>query len=212
MIRLSVEVELASPLHIGSETRQNSDAARPLMKDKHGLPYIPATSIKGRLRHEVEKLLQATGSTVCAAPTPQLMCQPVDGVSFCPVCQLFGAPWRESPLRFSELVLQTKGDARPANTQSRFGIRVGRVRRVVQDKFLFGTELYEPGIPWRFTGHIVYSGNNLSDLAPLLLAAKAVTSMGSSRSRGLGWCSVTIVPEEAIDLSALWSEWRENHV
>src|SRR4051812_1305051 len=105
MITLTLSVELESPLHIGGETRQHTDAALPMLKTPEGLPYIPATSIKGRLRDEVERLLRGQSLFVCHAPRPELMCRPVEGQTACAVCTLFGSPWQEAQLYFADLNL-----------------------------------------------------------------------------------------------------------
>lgn len=218
MIELTLQLATSTPLHIGGEVRHNTTATRPLLKTSNGLPYIPAPSVKGRLRHATEAFLRGQGYFVCQSPAPEYMCQSLadaDG-DYCPVCRLFGAPWREAPLHFSPLHLSqddTKDfGAYVPGTTARVGIRINRKRRSVQENFLFDTELFEPGYPWRFTGHARYSGADLADLAPVLLAARMVTMMGGSRSRGLGWGKFSIAlseePEQMLPLTALWQEWQ----
>lgn len=220
MIPLQLKLTLESPLHIGGEVRHNTHAKRPMLKTRTGLPYVPATSIKGRLRHETEKLIrhQMGADAVCGAPRPQYMCQPVtdDGAGACPVCALFGSPWFESPLRFSDLTLAQEslnlleaGRSIPP-THNRAGIRINRRRRVVEDEFLFDTELFEPGIPWVFEGRALFDGV-LDELVPLYFAAAALTMLGGSRSRGLGWCQLIIEPDHGLLSRGAWQTWMERH-
>lgn len=217
MIEFDLILDLDSPLHIGSERRQATTADRPMLKTQNGLPYIPATSIKGRLRYEVEVLLRSVlpEGAICNPPQPERMCQPIVGEP-CPVCALFGSPWYEGPLYFSDLLLSGKyadqiDPLKPPTTTSRAGTRINRRRHVVEEKFLFDTELFEPGVPWSFWGKVRYFDEEL-DLTPLYVAAHGVTSIGGSRSRGLGWCRLTIdtapSPEELIEY---WSTWLGNH-
>ena len=102
MIILQFRLTLESPLHIGGEVQIDTAASRPLLKLRNGQPYVPATSIRGRLRHEVEALLRHTlgEEHICHPPRPDRMCHPLQvGDPVCEVCALFGSPWRESPLR-----------------------------------------------------------------------------------------------------------------
>ncbi len=227
MTRLTLSVTTHSPLHIGGETRQNTDATRPMLKTAAGLPYIPATSIKGRLRHEVERLLRgALGpGAVCDAPVAERMCQPLDDAAgVCPACHLFGSPWREAALYFHDLdritvdgaeISLMRRDGIAPQTQTRAGVRINRRRRVVEDQFLFDTELFEPGIPWTFSGTANYLGRHPQNLVLIYMAARAVTMMGSARSRGLGWSTLVVEGEDgapsAEELQAMWTAWREAH-
>lgn len=54
-IQLLGEIELCTPLHIGSGEDDNSDID--VLKDKQGLPFIPATSFIGVLRHHLKSIL-----------------------------------------------------------------------------------------------------------------------------------------------------------
>lgn len=214
MISLTLTVQMQSALHIGGETRQNTDAALPMLKTPDGFPYIPATSIKGRLRDEVERLLRRLNHYVCTSPRPEHMCRPIGDQPLCAVCALFGSPWHEASLYFQDLTLNHNqrsliGSKTPSTTP-RMSVRINRKRRVAQDNFLFDIELFQPGYSWEFTGQLTYTGDNMADLAPLLLASKGVTMLGKARSRGLGWCSVHIGDEQSQDtdnLRVLWKTW-----
>jgi len=211
-MRLKIEVQTISPLHIGGEVRQNTDADRPLLKQQDGYPYIPATSIKGRLRHEAESFLRAMGYPVCNAPIAEQMCQP-ENAPVCSICQIFGSPWYEAGVYFSDLIIQTSGldIGSTSSTTLRMGNQLNRRRRVVEEKHLFSTELYAPGMLWRFAGEIDFNRPEY-DLALLVMAARGVNMMGGSRSRGLGWCMVTLSCESvSLDPKALWDAWTEHH-
>lgn len=214
MITLNIVLELQSSLHIGGEVRQNTNATLPMLKTPEGLPYIPATSMKGRLRDEVERLLRAQSLTICDAPRPETMCRPLAGQVACPVCQLFGSPWQEASLYFNDLHLlpehQQMFHGRIPRTTAHVSVRMNRRRRVVEDQALFDTELFQPGYPWKFQANLVYTHNSLIDLAPVLLAAKGIRMIGKARSRGLGWCSVNINEgDESLNLRNLWDTWSK---
>lgn len=215
MIQKTIQVTLKSPLHIGGEVRRGTFADRPLLKTEEGLLYIPATSIKGRLRHEVEMILRQQNINyprkICQPPTPERMCQSITGI-VCPVCELFGSPWQESKLYFSDLRLS--GEYAKAlhlqhlpPTNIRDSVTINRKRRVAEDQRKFTTELFEPGIDWTLSGTINCRVPNEVMLTPLYLAARSITMMGGSRSRGLGWCEVLLTPDE--DLNSLWQQWEK---
>lgn len=222
MMKFQLTVTLESPLYIGCETQIDTDASRPLLKLHNGQPYIPATSIRGRLRHEIESILRQTlgPSRVCNPPQPDRMCHPLSpDEPVCAVCNLFGSPWRESRLRFGCLTLSEASQAvmgraltRSPQTTTRAGIGINRQRRIVQEDLLFWTELFEPGFPWEFVGNGYFKGT-LGDLVPLYLAAACVNSLGGSRTRGLGWCRLTISAEgdQMLRTREAWDAWLEEH-
>lgn len=215
MISFTLEVTLDSPLHIGGEMRLHTQADRPLLKTADGWPYIPATSIKGVLRHETEQLVRAVlgADAVCYAPQPERMCQPLSGSDLCPVCTIFGSPWEESRLYLSDLMIVAEQaqhlSLERAQTETRPGVRINRRRRTAEDDFLFQTELFQPGVDWKFAGPATFYGSEI-DLTPLYVAARAVSMLGGGRSRGLGWCDLKLVgAPEGADLRARWEEWLE---
>lgn len=211
MISLQLTLELDSPLHVGSETRQNTWADRPLLKDDAGRPYVPATSIKGRLRYEMELVtrhalisqgLDPDQGIVCQPPTR--MCQPSLTGWNCPVCELFGSPWQESTLYFDDLVLGISETENLSLAAVRTGTRVNRRRRVVEDEFLFTTEMSTPGLPLSFSGQVRCRDSSL-DLTPLYVAAQMAHQVGGVRSRGLGWCKLEL--EGSPEPHALAEDW-----
>lgn len=209
-IGLKVILTSLSPIHIGAESSRAMGATRPLLIDPvTRLPYIPSTTIKGRLRNAVESFLCATNVRICEAPLASRMCQPSND-SVCPVCALFGSPWRESRLYFSDLHLDaTVLRSAIPTPRLRAGIRVNRRRGVVESQFLFNTEIFEPGIPWKYEGQIDFEGE-VVELVPLYLAVRDVTMIGGSRSRGLGWCTLSLPTAPTSDeLRVLWETWRK---
>src|SRR4051812_3528658 len=127
-----VEVALAVTVH---SALASSAGAR----DARGRLLLPASQVKGRLRHACEQVARGLGLPVCSPPNPATMCSPGGvqgsapaggvGVSLsasspslqprgageaspCVVCALFGAPAWPSPLRWRDL--RTDGAARGA--------------------------------------------------------------------------------------------------
>src|SRR2546427_11543877 len=96
----------AGPLRIGIDRV----TAKCIVKDSPPTtPIIPASTMKGKLRWECERILRALGHDVCRSPRSDLMCPHYllssPGTTHCPVCVLFGCPGLESPLRFHDAEL-----------------------------------------------------------------------------------------------------------
>src|ERR1700694_1883151 len=96
MSTLILTITCLTPLRIGTESDVRRDAA--------GRPCIPATTLKGRLRVEVERIAVALGGSICKPPNAVTMCHPHAASPPCVVCDLFGSPWTEGRLYFEDLL------------------------------------------------------------------------------------------------------------
>lgn len=221
-IDVTLDVHLASPLHIGSGARADSLADKPLVKDARGLPLIPGSSLRGKTRHACEQIARSLKlGPVCGAPYPDEMCRGAPPEQLCPVCSIFGSPWRASPLRFSNLALKLaptlpqnprlNWEARLEWTELRTGVGLSRAQRTAQEDILYTVETY------RQTPALIYHGTidgrlDTQGQAALLVAGlKSVHTLGGNRSRGLGGCRVTpIVYLDGVeqDLDALLKELK----
>ncbi len=187
-IRLELQVEFDTPFNVGSGAMGGSVADKPLLRDFQGLPMIPASSLKGRLRHECERLAKALGEKCCHPPAADKMCQGQWPDEFCPVCRLFGSPWHISPLFFSDLkpsepALLKRGKRSP-RSGLRYGVALSRRRRVAEENLLYTVETFGP---LTLSGAI--EGNASEEgLALLLAGLDSLFALGGGRSGGLGWC------------------------
>jgi len=208
VISIKVELTLKSPLHIGASAPAGTKAVRGMLKDAQGWPYIPASAFKGRLRHTVERLTRSMERSVC--DTHHQTCESAQ--SACPVCRIFGSPWVTGSVRFCDLTLTQpeiwNADYREENayprTGYRHGVGISRTRRVAQDALLYTTELFQPGVPLVFSGEL-QDVETLVDAAWLYAGLQFMESVGSNRTRGLGWVesriqvlqdSAVITPEQ----------------
>jgi len=194
MATIDVRLIFQTPLNIGSGAQQGTLADRAMIKDHQGWPYVPASALKGRLRHAVEQIAVGLGQRVCV--THQNMC-PNESGYVCPVCCIFGAPWIPGRLRFARLNLAGPGwlierlEARrvlPKTTQ-RYGVALSRRRGVAEDALLYTTELFEPGVELAFHGQLV-GDLTPSQVALVLAGLKLLPALGRGKSGGLGWLRV----------------------
>lgn len=194
--RARLRVHFDGTFNVGSGAMGGSLAQRPLLTDWRGLPMIPASSFKGRLRHTCKQLAEAMGQETCDDPVAEAMCQPDNPdeyEGFCPICRLFGSPWLESRLTFTDLTLAepaflVKGEA-PPRTSLRYGVGLSRHRRVAQDQLLYTTEVFLPGGTVTLQGEISGQADE-SDLGLLVVGLENLLTLGGGKTGGMGWCDL----------------------
>ncbi|MCQ3933164.1 MAG: hypothetical protein DPW16_22170 [Chloroflexi bacterium] len=197
--QIRLKLTMQSPLHIGGETRLNTSADKPLLKTVDGLPYIPATTLKGRLRHTLEQILHSDFVNLYQlGPLSDNMMGSPDTVHY-----LFGSPQQESRVYFEDLYLSgppvildafltRRGKAFPT-TMIRTGVGINRRRRVAQDQILYSTEVFAPGIDLEFSGSVTALVDDEALIYLLMAGLRFIEQIGSQRSRGFGWCKVDIL-------------------
>lgn len=107
---LPITATIETALCVGAGGSSGSLADKPIIRNAEGRLLIPASQLKGRLRHECEKLALGLKWPVCKSPSPQTMCfQRADfpkneacrferddyrmGDRYhCIICQIFGNP------------------------------------------------------------------------------------------------------------------------
>lgn len=197
---LEVTLVFSTPPNIGSGGRGGALADRAFIKARDGWPYIPATALKGRLRHAVERVARGLGKTVC--DTHHKMCR--DRHTACPVCRVFGSPWLPSPLHFADLILsgpevlvKQRVDAiNPPLYAHRYGVGINRRRRVAGEHLLYTTELFKPGVEVTFTG-ILRGMMTIEEAAWVVAGFNLLSSMGGGKSTGLGWLKAEVAVRQA---------------
>jgi CRISPR/Cas system CSM-associated protein Csm3 (group 7 of RAMP superfamily) len=192
MYEIEVTLTFTTPVNIGSGAQVGTLADRAFIKDREGWPYIPATALKGRLRHAVEQIAQGLGVPVCE--THHRMCR--DAEEACPACRIFGAPWIPGSLRFTDLglcgpdsLVAAKRRDRFPRTKSRYGVALSRRRGVAEDAHLYRTELFRPGMALSFGGRLS-GAQAASDAAWVVAGLRAMSALGSGKTGGLGHLQV----------------------
>jgi CRISPR-associated protein Csx10 len=219
-LNIGVQITVETGLSVGAGGSSGGLANKSVVRDAENRLLIPASHLKGRLRHACETLALAAGYAVCGGPRASDLCpQPalkgtglanVDGQpnenKFCIICQLFGAPAYPSPLQFNDLLMNEpikygKADRVGLHglTAIRPGVSINRQRGVAEDQRLYYTETTRPGLNPVFQNEQAISG-----LLPLLedgpkqaeyekLLASGLLYLrqwGGGKTRGLGWASL----------------------
>lgn len=187
-LEFSLRFELASGIHTsGDLAKLWVDRALAVDLQEGKTPVIPATTIKGWLRENAERILRSVGLDVCDGSRAGNVC------GTCVVCRVFGHPRKRSPLMFS--------DARLVDAQvlSRTNVSLSRHRRSSYEERLFLTEVAWSKIFVASGAGFFPTSDEARRVAVLIwLSAQAGFSLGASRSRGLGWLKL-VASEFKID-------------
>jgi len=195
-IVIQLKFSLKSGIHItGDQTELWVDKALMTDETDRNKFVIPATSIKGWLRENAERILRIFNQNICEASNPSKLC------GECLICKVFGSPRTKSPLRFTDVKIDAKKEIRTSVSLSRY-------RKTAYEQRLYTTE-----VAWvkefNVRIHGIFTSEDLAKqaIALIWIAAKMGTVIGSSKSRGLGWvelcdfkatCNDVVVGEEEI--------------
>lgn len=203
MKRLTIVVQPDdAALLVGGLSSPRHGGHRATARDADERPVIPASALRGALRLELERLLEAKEVAACSAnreADPDRACD-------CPVCRLFG---REAgttgSLRLEDARLATDDDS--SLLRPRVGVSRKR-RRAVDQHLLFAetTRVLDgkkAGEVFRARASLVPQGPDGAagleeDLSKLKAACRALRFLGSGRAQGLGWvtCRLEEEPEQ----------------
>ncbi len=178
-------------------------------RDKNGRSLIPATSLRGALRENLEAVLRAAGKGACVRGTglsashqpdePYIECILGEDEQPCDACRLFGRAevGGERASHLSALILGDallEGEARP--DVERHGVSLDRRSRSAQEGLLFNALLPAAGQELRFRaeGRLIRDTEKLFDL--LKAAATLTTHIGGGQSRGMGRVELSVFPCE----------------
>lgn len=188
--RLIIEgyIEALTPLHVGAGGPELTGEPIPVIKGVGGRPYIPGSSIKGKVRSEVERLARSLGLKVCSPPDVKRMCG--SNVNreddLCVACRIFGTAGGKlsmaSKVKFRDAF--PEGDVRP---QERPGVAIDRDRGAVEPRRLYTLEVVPEGT--RFRLEVVCENiedHELKMLMSAMVRGLSDTGLGGHVSRGLG--------------------------
>jgi len=188
------ELEAITPLHIGSGKPEVEigEVDMPILRDPRGIPYIPGSSLKGRVRAEAERIARSMGMPVCNPPDVKNMCGSLksDVKEFCIACRIFGTAGKisvASKVKFRDAYPKTKVE----QVLERTGIAIDREKGTVARGALYTIEAVPAGTV--FGLEIVAENLTDEELKLLLAALKSVedSALGGSSTRGFGKVKMT---------------------
>jgi len=228
---LSLTALIDSALCVGAGGSTGSLADKPIIRAADGRLLIPGSQLKGRLRHECEKLARGLGWPICESPVPETMCPQVglsDGSPFqrddytvthkkfadgrpqhhCLVCQIFGNPALPSRVLVDDLLCQEAPDTLPEVLRP--GVTINRRRRTAEDQKLYFLETSPVNVQLPFEGRIHLEPDCPPYAQALILAAlNHIHALGGSKSAGLGWLTWEL-DDTSID-DAVWEHLAQGN-
>jgi CRISPR/Cas system CSM-associated protein Csm3 (group 7 of RAMP superfamily) len=193
-----------SALCIGAGGSSGSLADKPIVRNAAGTLIIPGSHLKGRWRHECEKLARGLGLPVSESPNPGAMMQTLD----CVISKIFGNPQIPSRLQVDDLICEATRDDLPPEV-IRPGVTINRRRGTAEDEKLYYLETSPANQKLKFTGQIHLELATEIDYAlPLLIAGlKHIKALGGSKSAGLGWLTWEL--PESLKITSTHSGWEK---
>lgn len=231
-IRFDLEITLNSAWHVGTGLSRGL-LNRTTRRNARGEVYIPASTIKGRLRDACERLAQLYSEqnkhiSVCQPPKPENMCR---GENPCIVCRLFGSAYIGERLFFEDATLGSDLSEiyDPADqSHPRVRVKLDRRKGIAEAGHLFTTEYAEPQLVFhtQVTGNLrltplVGEAEHAYELILLAAGVRFVKELGGDKSAGFGACDIafasdielgpqrTAKPISPTELLADWLEWLE---
>ena len=207
----TVTALIDTALCVGAGGSSGSLADKPILRNAEGNLIIPASQVKGRLRHECEKLARGLGWPICQAPAAGLMrlrqaevrensyvaqfqrdeyiVPDYPDTYHCLISQIFGDPILPSRLILDDLICQEDRENLPEVLRP--GVSINRHRGTAEDKKLFLLET-SPAAQLRFTGQLHLRPRHKPDppdYAKALICAgfQHIHALGGGKSAGLGW-------------------------
>jgi CRISPR/Cas system CSM-associated protein Csm3 (group 7 of RAMP superfamily) len=198
-IKLTAIIDTA--LCVGAGGSSGSLADKPIIRNAQGQLLIPASQLKGRLRHECEKIARGLGWEIFASPKAEILCPTEEQVSsqfrtfyevegyrgyHCLISQIFGNPILPSRIIVDDLICPIERENLP--DVIRPGVTINRSRLTAEENKLFFLETSPANNQLEFTGGIHLLPNCPPHTKALILASlRHIHALGGSKSVGLGW-------------------------
>lgn len=173
----TLKIKSKTPLHISSGIEEGGYIDSYLVKDIEGKAYIPASSIKGKVRDNFYMLLNTYFDEDKATQITNM---------------LFGSEgYNPSKVLFEDF--KSNSDLKPT---IRFGNAIDRYTKRSKDGALMNIETVEGG---EFKGKVTaYIPDDAVEYEKYLnMAIKMVESIGADKSRGLGRVEISLDKKEA---------------
>lgn len=210
MARASLTIEplvvhAEGPLHVGSGFGAGL-VDRAVVRDRWRQPYLPGSSLKGRVREACERIALTHGLRVCRPPYPGGMCRPGSPEGPCLVCRVFGAPGGRSDetqgLHWDNAYLdpewKTASGSLPL-TYARTQVGISRARGVAREGLLFTDEFAAEGLFFatRVAGFLdlapmMGQDDQYYEVTLLVAGLRSVDRLGGATSRGAGRCTLEL--------------------
>lgn len=209
-VRFTGSIEAKTGLRVGAGKSADVELSDlPVLRDRHGYPYLPGSSIKGVLRSTIEALLRGLPGPkhpvlwscdplqteekddrrkACGAHEPEGRADAILEIpESCAPCRLFGSRVLSSHVRISD-ALQDRSDDEAPPVQRRDGVAIDRDLLVVHGKQKYDYDVVSVGT--KFSLEIFVENPEDWELGLLTLGLQQLSDgfspLGGFGSRGLG--------------------------
>jgi len=164
-IKLKVNIKTETPFNIDSGIQDGGFIKSITIKDINNRPYIPASTIKGKLRDNY-RMIKGKKETD----------------------EIFGS---ENTSNINRIMIDNFYLVDKKYYSSiRYGIAMNRYRKVTEDAALYSKEV----ISGEFEGMIEFiNKSNKKVKEDIILALKMITSIGGGKSKGFGRVNISVV-------------------
>jgi CRISPR/Cas system CSM-associated protein Csm3 (group 7 of RAMP superfamily) len=200
-IKLTAVIDTS--LCVGAGGSDGSLADKPIVRNAKGQLIIPASQVKGRLRHECEKIARGLGWQIFDSPKAETLTLKQEQVEsrflsayeirgyrgyHCLISQIFGNPVLPSRIVVDDLICHVEKD--DLAEVLRPGVTINRRRHTAEDNKLYFLETSPVNNKLEFIGQIHLLPGYPIQTKPLILAGlRHIHALGGSKSAGLGWLS-----------------------
>jgi CRISPR/Cas system CSM-associated protein Csm3 (group 7 of RAMP superfamily) len=201
VITIPLTAVIDTALCVGAGGSDGSLADKPIVRNAKGQLLIPASQLKGRLRHECEKLARGLGWQIFESPAAEALCPredqvleqfrslyKVDGYRgyHCFISKIFGNPILPSKIVVDDLICNLEREDLPEVLRP--GVTINRSRRTAEAQKLFFLETSPANAQLEFKGEIhLLPGCPTYAKAIILAGLRHIHALGGSKSAGLGW-------------------------
>jgi CRISPR/Cas system CSM-associated protein Csm3 (group 7 of RAMP superfamily) len=230
----SIIAEIDTAVCVGAGGSSGSLADKPIIRNAAGNLLIPASQLKGRLRHECEKIARGLGWPISESPAAGKMVlrrqetaenqadssllqfqhegycvSGYERTYHCLISQIFGDPVLPSRIIIDDLICTKDPESLPEVLRP--GVSLNRRRRTAEDKKLYLLETSPANAQIQFEGYLHLQPGYPKYAKPLILSGlHHISALGGSKSAGLGWLRWVKLPEfgeidQAIWKSLVWS-------
>lgn len=217
---LQITAIIDTALCVGAGGSSGSLADKPIVRNAERKLLIPASQLKGRLRHECEKLARGLGWQIFSSPNAEILCPTEEQVEeqfketyqvsgyrgyHCFVSQIFGNPILPSRIIVDDLICTEAAENLPSEVL-RPGVTINRYRHTAEEKKLYFLETSPANAQLEFKGAIHFLQPDCPAYAKTLIIAALhhIHALGGSKSAGLGWLHWQELPKIEQD-DAIWS-------
>ena len=203
-IQLELNITFKTPFIVGSGFGIAGLVDSTTVKGNDNIIYLPASSLKGKIRSEFKKNMEALNIPVCNSiiHSKTEICKFSDIKDACVVCRIFGSEYYQSSLVFEDGVIDVKtkeilseivkDKVIPACQSSvRPGIKINRQLKTAEEGALFTLEEVNPAITLTTP---IYGSCYITDdeYSYFKGTIETITHIGGNKAGGMGRCSITL--------------------